>query len=134
MRYMLLIYGPEMAPADDAPMPDIAPWTAYTQWMIDTGIYKGGEPLAASTAATTVRMQDGKRLTMDGPFAETKEILGGYYIVDCPDLDTALEAAARCPGATSGSVEVRPILDMGIPDEAGIGAAGAGTAGGGAAT
>jgi hypothetical protein len=124
MRYMLLIYGPEMTPAEDAAMPDIKPWTAYTQWMVDTGIYKAGDPLAPSTAATTVRVQDGRRLTTDGPFAETKEVLGGYYIVDCPDLDTALEAAARCPGAAYGSIEVRPIFDMEVPDRAGAGAAG----------
>jgi len=112
MRYMLLIYGPEMAPAEGAPMPDLEPWNAYTQWMIDTGIYKAGDQLASSTAATTVRVQDGRRLTMDGPFAETKEVLGGYYIVDCPNLDMALEAAGRGPGAAYGSIEVRPIVDM----------------------
>ena len=59
-----------------------------------------------------MRVQDGRRLTTDGPFAETKEVLGGYYIVDCPNLDMALEAAARCPGAAYGSIEVRPIVDM----------------------
>jgi hypothetical protein len=112
MRYMLLIYGPEMAPATGTPMPDLGPWNAYTQWMIDTGIYKAGDQLAPLTAATTVRVQDGRRLTTDGPFAETKEVLGGYYIVDCPNLDMALEAAARCPGAAYGSIEVRPIVDM----------------------
>ena len=122
MRYMLLIYGPEMAPAEGAPMPDIEPWNAYTRWMIDTGIHRAGDQLAASTAATTVRVQDGRTLTTDGPFAETKEVLGGYYIVECPNLDAALEAAGRCPGATYGSVEVRPILDMGASDLAGAGA------------
>jgi hypothetical protein len=95
MCYMLLIYGPEMAPTDDAPMPDMEPWFTYSQWMVDTGIYKAGDPLAPSTATTTVRVRDGRRLTTDGPFAETKEVLGGYDIVDCPDLHTALEAAAR---------------------------------------
>jgi hypothetical protein len=124
MRYMLLIYGPEMAPAENAPMPEMEPWNAYTQWMIEAGIFKAGDPLAPSTAATTVRVQDGRRLTTDGPFAETKEVLGGYYIVDCPDLDTALEAAARCPGAAYGSIEVRPILDMELSDTADAGAAG----------
>ena len=119
MRYMLLIYGPEMAPAENGLMPDMEPWNAYTQWMIDTGIFKAGDPLAPSTAATTVRVQDGRRLTTDDPFAETKEVLGGYYIVECPDLDTALEAAVRCPGAAYGSVEVRPIIDMEMPDRAG---------------
>jgi len=70
MRYMLLIYGPEMAPSEGAAMPDMEPWNAYTQWMIDTGIYRSGDPLAPSTDATTVRVQDGRRLTTDGPFAE----------------------------------------------------------------
>ena len=112
MRYMLLIYGPEMAPPDSAPMPDLEPWNAYTQWMIETGIYKAGDQLAPSTAATTVRAPNGHRLATDGPFAETKEVLGGYYIVECPDLDTALEAAGRCPGAAYGAIEVRPIVDM----------------------
>lgn len=133
MRYMLLIYGPEMGPAEDGQMPDIQPWTAYTQWLVDTGIYKAGDPLAPSTTATTVRLQDGKRLMMDGPFAETKEVLGGYYIVDCPDLDTALEAAARCPGAAIGTIEVRPIFDLEMPDRTDADAANAGVAGAGAA-
>ena len=123
MRYMLLIYGQEAGPSEGVPMPDMEPWNAYTQWLIDTGAYVSGEPLAPSAAATTVRVQDGRRLTTDGPFAETKEVLGGYYIVDCADLDGALEAAGRCPGATSGSIEVRPILSMDMPDLAGAGSA-----------
>jgi hypothetical protein len=124
LRYMLLIYAQEPAPGEGAPMPDMDPWNAYTKWMIDTGIFVAGDPLAPSTTATTVRVQGGKRLTMDGPFAETKEVLGGYYIVDCPDLDTALDAAARCPGAADGSIEVRPLLSMDLAAGAGTGAAG----------
>jgi hypothetical protein len=123
MRYMLLIYGQEAGSGEGVPMPDMEPWNAYTQWMIDTGIHVAGEPLAPSSAATTVRVQDGRRLTTDGPFAETKEVLGGYYVVDCPDLDGALEAAARCPGAAYGSIEVRPLLSMDMPDLAGAGSA-----------
>jgi hypothetical protein len=123
MRYMLLIYGQEAGPGEGVPMPDMEPWNAYTQWLIDTGVFVSGEPLAPSTAATTVRVQDGRRLATDGPFAETKEVLGGYYIVDCADLDGALEAAGRCPGATYGSIEVRPILSMDMPDLAGAGSA-----------
>lgn len=128
MRYMLLIYGPEMpqAEAPQAPMPDMQPWIDYTRWLQEAGIYRAGEPLAASSAATTVRIQHGQRLVTDGPFAETKEVLGGYYIVECDDLDAALEAAARCPGALYGSLEVRPIVDMPMPDEAGVGATAAG--------
>ena len=114
MRYMLLIYGPEQAPteAGDDPMGDMEPWFAYTRWLRDEGTYVAGDPLAPSTSATTVRIRDGARQTVDGPFAETKEVLGGYYIVDCPDLDSAIEAAARCPGALHGSMEVRPIVDI----------------------
>jgi hypothetical protein len=123
MRYMLLIYGPEVSQSEAAPMPDMEPWNAYTQWMIDAGIYKAGDPLAPSSAATTVRVRDGRQLTTDGPFTETKEVLGGYYIVDCPDLDGALEAAARCPGAAYGSIEVRPLVDMDMPGRAGAGSA-----------
>jgi hypothetical protein len=113
MRYMLLIYTPEEAPADgEAPMPDMAPWNAYTDWLRAKGIYQAGDPLAPTSAATTIQVRDGQRLTTDGPFAETKEVLGGYYIIETEDLDLALEAAARCPGALYGSMEVRPIIDM----------------------
>lgn len=113
MQYMLLIYGPEQAPGDGAAaMPDMAPWNAYTEWLQEKGIFKAGDPLAPSSSATTIRVRGGKRLTTDGPFAETKEVLGGYYIVETDDYDLALEAAARCPGALYGSMEVRPIVDM----------------------
>ncbi len=74
-------------------------------------MFRAGEPLAPA-AATTVRIQDGRRLITDGPFAETREVLGGYYIIECGDLDTAIDAAARCPGALYGSLEVRPIAEM----------------------
>jgi hypothetical protein len=113
MRYMLLIYGPEQTPGEgDQAMPDMAPWNAYTDWLREKGIYRAGDPLAPSSAATTIRVRDGQRLTTDGPFAETKEVLGGYYIIESDDLDLALEAAERCPGALYGSLEVRPIVDM----------------------
>jgi hypothetical protein len=114
MRYMLLIYGPEQAPPEPGadPMEGMEPWFEYTRWLQDSGWYVGGEPLAPTSSATTVRVRDGSRQTVDGPFAETKEVLGGYYIVDCPDLDGAIEAAARCPGALYGSMEVRPIVEI----------------------
>lgn len=112
MRYMLLIYGPELPPAEyEQAMADMAPWNAYTDWLREKGIYQSGEPLAPSTSATTVRVRDDQRLTTDGPFAETKEVLGGYYMIKTDDLDLALEAAARCPGAFYGSIEVRPIVE-----------------------
>ena len=136
MKYMLLIYGPEAAPTAaltgaptaspaSAPtgsgslVPDFAPWLAYTEWLIDKGIYLAGDPLAPVATATTVRIRDGQRSVTDGPFAETKEVLGGYYLIECDDLDLAIEAAARCPGAGLGSLEVRPLGEMpGRPGDA----------------
>jgi hypothetical protein len=113
MQYMLLIYTPEEAPGDgEQAMPDMTPWNAYTAWLRGKGIYRAGDPLAPSTAATTIRVRDGRRLTTDGPFAETKEVLGGYYLIETDDFDLALEAAARCPGALYGALEVRPVVDM----------------------
>jgi hypothetical protein len=114
MRYMLLIYGPDQGTGVDtsAPMPDMQPWFDYGNWLTERGFFRGGEPLAPTSSATTVRVQGGRRLVTDGPFAETKEVLGGYYVIDCPDLDAAIDAAARCPGALYGSLEVRPIADM----------------------
>ena len=80
--------------------------------MTERGVLRGGERLRASTDATTVRIRDGQVLTTDGPFAETKEQIGGYFTVECDDLDDAIQAAAKIPGARHGSVEVRPIWDM----------------------
>ncbi len=114
MQYMLLIYTPEEAPAEsgEGAMPDMEPWNAYTDWLRAKGIYRAGDPLAPTSSATTIRVRDGKTLTTDGPFAETKEVLGGYYLIETDDLDLALEAAARCPGALYGSMEVRPVVEM----------------------
>lgn len=116
---MLLIYSDEAqvaeGGADDAP--EISPpWLEYTDWLLREGIHTAGERLAPSSSATTVRVRDGNRLVTDGPYAETKEVLGGYYIIECEDLDKALEAAARCPGAAGGSIEVRPLLGMPLPE------------------
>jgi hypothetical protein len=82
----------------------------YTQWLKDSGAYVAGDALAPTSSATTVRVRDGKTLTTDGPFAETKEQLGGYYLVEVENLDDAIAAAARCPGASGGTMEVRPIV------------------------
>jgi hypothetical protein len=120
VRYMLLIYGQEAQPdegrsgaASAGEPPEITPpWLEYTNWMLREGIHSAGEQLAGSASATTVRVRDGSRLVTDGPYAETKEVLGGYYIIECDNLDDALEAAARCPGALNGSIEVRPIVGM----------------------
>ena len=112
MKYMLMIYGDEAqlqraSPADvDAMM---GAYVAYTQELIRAGALVGGDRLQRTSAATTVRMKDGRTEVVDGPYAETKEQLGGYYLIDVPDLDSALSWAARCPGAQVGSIEVRPV-------------------------
>jgi hypothetical protein len=128
MRYLLLIYGPEDVPD---PTPDeqgqvMAAYNAFTEHIRSKNAYLGGEALEPTPTATTVRVRDGQTLTTDGPFAETKEALGGYYLVEAEDLDEAIDFAARIPGAQSGSIEVRPIWE--IPAEytaAGAGAAAA---------
>jgi hypothetical protein len=109
---MLLIYTPDIGRdrTDEEWAAMMPPYMAYSQHIRDSGAYVAGEPLAELSSATTVRVRDGKRLITDGPFAETKEFLGGYYIVDCATLDEALELAAACPAVADGSVEVRPIL------------------------
>jgi hypothetical protein len=123
MHYMLLIYGDEKA--WESLMPEeqgkaMQGWTDYTQWLRDTGAYVGGDALAPTTAATTVRIRDGETLTTDGPFAETKEQLGGYYLIEAANLDDAIAAAAKCPGAFGGTMEVRPVVvfdEEGNPSE-----------------
>src|SRR5262249_35347334 len=113
MQYLLMIYRSEaelskMDPAARQKM--TAEYGAFTQSIIQSGHFKAGDGLQPSTTATTVRVRDGKVLTTDGPFAETREQLGGYYLVEAKDLDTALGIAARIPGARDGSIEVRPIM------------------------
>jgi hypothetical protein len=113
MQYLLLIYRAEadMAKMDAAAGKKMSEeYGAFTQSIIQSGNFKAGDALQRSTTATTVRVRDGKTLTTDGPFAETREQLGGYYLVEAKDLDTALEIAARIPGAKVGSIEVRPIM------------------------
>ena len=110
MQYLLMIYGDEsatMTPEDGAKR--MAAYQSYTDAMRAAGVFTAGDRLHASSAATTVKVVDGKTQVVDGPYAETKEQLGGYYIVEVPDLDAALSWAARCPGASSGTLEVRPI-------------------------
>ncbi|MEZ5379337.1 MAG: YciI family protein [Acidimicrobiales bacterium] len=115
MNYMLLLYsaadaGPKPgSPEQAAEMPQ---WLAYSQALVDAGVMVAGEPLHPVSTATTVRLRGGEVLTTDGPFAETKEQLGGYYIIDVPDLDAALDWAAKTPLTGYGSVEVRPIMEI----------------------
>jgi hypothetical protein len=115
MRYILLICTEEvgfeaMSPEERSAMD--AEYGAFTEEAVRRGVLQGGERLRPTTDATTVRVRDGEVLTSDGPFAETKEQIGGYYMVDCKNLDEAIEVAARIPGARHGSIEVRPIWEM----------------------
>lgn len=114
MTYMLLIYAPNTGRDRSAEeMAEMSkPFIAYTEYLQASGCLIEGAPLAELSSATTVRVRDGKRVITDGPFAETKEFLAGYYTVECPTLDQALELAAKCPAAEWGSMEVRPVIDM----------------------
>ena len=87
----------------------VAAYTAYTEALTKAGVLKGSNRLRPSSSATTVRISNGKTQVLDGPYADSKEQLGGYYLIDVPDLDAALSWAARCPAAGHGVVEVRPI-------------------------
>lgn len=115
MRYLLLIYGNEATDAQASEAEQAALFEAYNafgQEVNARGVMLGGEALMPTNTATTVRVRDGKVLTTDGPFAETKEQLGGYYLLNCKDLDEAIELAAKIPGALNGSIEVRPIMEF----------------------
>ncbi|MGH3715136.1 MAG: YciI family protein [Micromonosporaceae bacterium] len=113
-RYAVLIYGEEnLTPGPDQGMSDA--YNAYGELLTSRGAMAGGEALHPSSTATTIRVADGKTLTTDGPFMETKEVLGGFYLIDAPDLDTAIELASACPGAQVGAVEVRPCVDFTAP-------------------
>ena len=87
-------------------------WFAYTEALHQSGAFVAGEPLQGKDTATTVRVRDGETVTTDGPFAETKEILGGFYLIDVENLDIALEWAARIPSSRYGSTEVRPLMEL----------------------
>ncbi len=115
MRYLLLIYAAEAteAPPEEAMAESIGEYDKFTKHVRDRGALEAGEALHPTTAATTVRVIDGKTLATDGPFAETKEALGGFYLVKAADLDEAIGYAAMIPAARSGAVEVRPIFDFG---------------------
>jgi hypothetical protein len=118
MRYLVLIYDEESAnPSPQPPDPEqwaqtMGEYNGYTSMLKDRGVYLGGEALQPVTTATTVRVRDGNTMTTDGPFAETKEALGGFYMIEAKDLDEALELGAACPGAKYGSIEVRPIQEL----------------------
>src|SRR5215475_10810380 len=113
MQYLLMIYRNEaemnaVSAAEGQKM--MKEYESFTQSIIQSGNFKAGDRLQPASTATTVRVRDGKILTTDGPLAETREQLGGYYLVEAKDLDTALGIAARIPGARVGSIEVRPVM------------------------
>ena len=108
MQFMLMFYETPEDMAAAGTTPHTAAWMAYVSAVQQSGISRGGEGLQPPAAATTLRIRGDKRQVLDGPFADTKEQLGGFFIIDMPDLDTALEWAARAPCAATGGVEVRP--------------------------
>jgi hypothetical protein len=113
MRYALLIYGDQTTePTSEESQATMDAYYAFAKDIQERGVMQAGEALQPFTTATTVRVRNGETLTTDGPFAETKEQLGGFYIVDCKDLDEATEVAAKIPGAVDGSIEIRPIFEI----------------------
>ncbi len=113
MKYIALIYGAEVQQTPEEQQAEMAAYYAFGNALLERNIVHEGEALHPVSTATTVRVVDGKIVTTDGPFAETKEVLGGYYVMDCKDLDEAIELAAMIPGALNGSIEVRPLVVFG---------------------
>lgn len=117
MQYMMLIMGDEakmntVPTVDDTGMS--AEFGAYHDALVKSGVWVSGERLRPTASATTVRVRDKKAVVLAGPYAETQEQLGGYYIIDVPDLDQAIDWAARCPAARTGAIEVRPVWPTGL--------------------
>ena len=118
MQYLLLIYGDEkaaeayMASNPEAAQAAMAEYFTFGDEVSAAGVMRGGEGLHPTSAATTIRVRDGKTMTTHGPFAETKEQLGGYYVVECENLDQAIHWASKIPGARQGSIEIRPIMEF----------------------
>jgi hypothetical protein len=127
MKYVILIYEPR-AEFEQRRLPESdshwGPWRAYHRALLEAGIYAGGSPLERpDTGATTLRVRGGERQVQDGPYADTKEQLGGFIVLEVPTLDAALEWASRCPAAEYGAIEVRPMADLTHifgPDHAGF--------------
>ena len=118
MQYLLLIYANE---SETAALPEgdmatmMADYGEFTKSIVQAGNFKAGDRLKPVSTATTVRVRNGKTMITDGPFAETREQLGGYYLIEAKDLDEAIGIAARIPSARRGTVEVRPQMEMGAP-------------------
>ena len=115
MKYLLLIHGDEaamLAASKQETSRMVAAYAAYTEAMAKAGALLASQRLRPTTSASSVRVRNGKTEVLDGPYAESKEQLGGYYMIDVADLDAALSWAARCPGAQHGTIEVRPVWEM----------------------
>jgi hypothetical protein len=113
MQYLLLIYDNEAQLASRDRNAMMSEYRSFTQSIVQGGQFKAGDALQPTSTATTVRVRDGKALTTDGPFAETREQLGGYYLIEAKNLDEAITIAARVPSAKFGSIEVRPVMVYG---------------------
>jgi hypothetical protein len=116
MKYMLLLNDDPQAgaePGTAAHEKEMEEWFAYTDALVKAGVMVGGEALHGPDSATTVRLRDGEQVVTDGPFIETKEVLGGYYVIEVEDLDAAIDWATRVPNVRTGSVEIRPVMDLG---------------------
>jgi hypothetical protein len=114
VKYALLIYGQESAWQDMAEEELLATYRQYDEfgkWLAEQGWARGGEELSSTSSATSVRLENGRAVTTDGPFAETKEQLGGFYLIECDNLDQAIDAASRLPGIQRGTIEVRPVVE-----------------------
>jgi hypothetical protein len=115
MQYLLMLYSDEAGwgkLSKEQQQQGIAAYMAYSEALKKAGVLAGSNRLQPVSSATTVRVADGKSQVLDGPYLESKEQLGGYYLIDVPDLDSALSWAARCPGASHGTIEVRPVWKM----------------------
>jgi hypothetical protein len=115
MQYLLMLYSDEAGwshMTEAQQQQGMAAYMAYTEALKKAGAWKGSNRLQPIASATTVRIKDGKQQVLDGPYADSKEQLGGYYLIEAPDLDSAIAWAARCPGASHGTIEVRPVWEL----------------------
>ena len=119
MRYMLLIVGDESRyddMSDEDRAASLGAWADYTKALSDAGAFVSGDGLQSSTTATTLRVEGGERILTDGPFVETKETIGGFYVIECKDLDEAIDWAAKLPHVASGGItEIRPVMEYADP-------------------
>jgi hypothetical protein len=118
MRYMLIILGDESQYAslsDEERAANGARWADYTKELVDAGKFVSGDGLQSVTTATTLRVENGERVLTDGPFAETKEQIGGFYVIEAKDLDEAIDWAAKLPHAENGTTEIRPVMEYADP-------------------